>query len=70
MPNIPTEIKSSDLQYAAVFDDNGGDELGDAQRVVGIQRSERGLMWVEIYLSGYMQPELQSRAAYSILNGS
>ena len=35
----------------------------EQQGIMGMQHFERGLMWVETYQSGHMQPEYQPRAA-------
>ena len=34
------------------------------QGIMGVQHYERGLMWVETYQSGHMQPEFQPRVSY------
>ena len=63
-PNTTINISLPDLQYDATFVDNGVAGLDDAQGVMGVQHYERGLMWVETYQSGHMQPEFQPRSAY------
>ena len=48
----------------AVFAANGLAGADGAQGVMGIQHFERGLMWVETFMSGHMQPEFQPRSSY------
>lgn len=63
-PETPIDIKIADLMYADVFAENNASELDGPQGIMGIQHFERGLMWVETYQSGHMQPQYQPRAAY------
>jgi carboxypeptidase D len=67
-PSTPINITITDLMYASVFNDsdNGAYYAGldGPQGIMGIQHFERGLMWVETFQSGHMQPEFQPRAAY------
>lgn len=63
-PTEPIVISLPDLQYQAVFDENGLAGADNYQGVMGIQHYERGLMWVETYQSGHMEPEYQPRVAY------
>ena len=63
-PTKPIIIKLPDLQYEAVFDENGFNGLDDPQGTMGIQHYERGLMWAETFLSGHMQPQFQPRSSY------
>ncbi|KAJ5693178.1 hypothetical protein N7462_002601 [Penicillium macrosclerotiorum] len=63
-PSTPINIEIPDLMYAEVFAENGASGLDGAQGIMGIQHYERGLMWVETYMSGHMQPQYQPRSAY------
>ncbi|KAJ5294471.1 hypothetical protein N7508_009292 [Penicillium antarcticum] len=63
-PSTPIDIQIPDLLYADVFAENGASELDGPQGIIGVQHYERGLMWVETYQSGHMQPQYQPRAAY------
>jgi carboxypeptidase D len=63
-PVTPIIIEEPDLQYSAVFDANGYNGLDGPQGQMGIQHYERGLMFVETYMSGHMQPEYQPRVSY------
>ena len=63
-PSTPIDIEIPDLQYAAVFAENGAAGLDAGQGIMGIQHYERGLMWAETYQSGHMGPEFQPRVAY------
>lgn len=67
-PSTPINITIPDLVYAQVFDANDLNGTDGAQGVMGIQHYERGLMWVETYQSGHMQPEFQPRASYRHLS--
>jgi carboxypeptidase D len=61
-PNKPIDITLPDLQNAEVLRENGMNATG--QGIMGIQHFERGLMWVETYQSGHMQPGYQPRVTY------
>ncbi|KAJ5921350.1 hypothetical protein N7466_009676 [Penicillium verhagenii] len=63
-PETPIDIQLTDLQYASVFAENGMSGLDGAQGIMGIQHYERGLMWVETYQSGHMEPQYQPRSSY------
>lgn len=63
-PSTPINIMMPDLQYASVFDANGLNGSDGPQGIMGVQHYERGLMFVETYQSGHMQPEFQPRSAY------
>jgi carboxypeptidase D len=64
-PSMPIDITLPDLQYQALFDANGLNGTdGPGQGVMGVQHYERGLMFVETYQSGHMQPEFQPRSSY------
>lgn len=63
-PSTPIDIKIPDLLYKDVFAENGASSLDGAQGIMGVQHYERGLMWVETYQSGHMQPQYQPRVAY------
>lgn len=63
-PETPINIEIPDLMYNWVFDDNGYNGLDGPQGIMGIQHYERGLMWVETYMSGHMQPQYQPRSSY------
>jgi carboxypeptidase D len=63
-PSTPVDIKIRDLLYADVFAETGASSLDGPQGIMGVQHYERGLMLVETYQSGHMQPQYQPRAAY------
>jgi len=63
-PETPINIEIPDLQYKWVFEENGASSLDGPQGIMGVQHFERGLMWVETYMSGHMQPQYQPRASY------
>lgn len=68
MPSQPIVITMPDLVYNSVYDNNnlnpGYAGLDGPQGVMGVQHYERGLMWVETYQSGHMQPEYQPRVSW------
>ena len=47
-----------------MFEENGLGGVDGGQGIMGIQHYERGLMFVETYMSGHMQPEFQPRSSY------
>ena len=67
-PETPIVIEIPDLMYASVFgnasENPGSAGLDGPQGVMGIQHYERGLMWVETFQSGHMQPQFQPRSSY------
>ena len=63
-PATPIIIDLPDLQYEAVFADNGAAGYDGPQGTMGVQHYERGLMWAETFLGGHMQPEFQPRVTY------
>ncbi|KAJ5232174.1 hypothetical protein N7468_005130 [Penicillium chermesinum] len=63
-PETPIDIKIPDLVYASVYAENGEAGIDGAQGIMGIQHYERGLMWVETFQSGHMQPQFQPRSSY------
>ena len=63
-PSTPININIPDLVYPEVFNENGLQGADGPQGVMGIQHYERGLMWVETFQSGHMEPEFQPRASY------
>lgn len=63
-PSTPINITLPDLQYAAVFAENGADGVDEPQGITGIQHYERGLMWASTTLAGHMQPQFQPRTTY------
>ena len=63
-PETPVNITIPDLMYPSVFAENKAGGLDGPQGIMGIQHYERGLMFVETYMSGHMQPEYQPRASY------
>ena len=63
-PTAPFNVQLPDLQYAAAFAENGLAGWDGPQGIMGIQHFERGLMWVETYQSGHMQPQFQPRVSY------
>ncbi|KAJ5094138.1 hypothetical protein N7456_009999 [Penicillium angulare] len=67
-PEKPIVIDLPDLQYQSVFAENGMTGLDGGQGVMGIQHFERGLMWVETYQSGHMEPQYQPRSSYRHLS--
>ena len=64
-PSTPTVVTLPDLQYQQAFVDNGY-PLGfeNPLGTMGVHHFEMGLMWVETYLSGHMQPQFQPRSSY------
>ncbi|KYG45916.1 hypothetical protein M433DRAFT_24189 [Acidomyces richmondensis BFW] len=62
-PNEPIYISMSDYQYNQTFFANGAEGIDGPQGTMGIQHYERGLMFVETYLSGHMEPEFQPRVS-------
>lgn len=67
-PSTPINIEIPDLTYGALFAENGEAGVDGPQGIMGIQHYERGLMWVETYQSGHMQPEFQPRSSYRHLS--
>jgi carboxypeptidase D len=63
-PSTPINIQIPDLVYTQGFAQGGMGGLDGPQGEMGIQHYERGLMWVETFQSGHMQPEFQPRVAY------
>jgi len=63
-PSTPINITEPDLEYKAVFLENGAASWDGPQGIMGVQHYERGLMWVETYQSGHMQPQFQPRVSY------
>ncbi|OKL63264.1 Serine-type carboxypeptidase F [Talaromyces atroroseus] len=63
-PSKPINITIPDLMYAEIFDENYMGGLDGPQGVMGVQHFERGLMFVETYQSGHMQPQYQPRSSY------
>lgn len=63
-PETPVDIKIADLAYKDVFKANNQSGADGPQGIMGVQHYERGLMWVETYMSGHMQPQYQPRVAY------
>ncbi|GAM84761.1 hypothetical protein ANO11243_027620 [Dothideomycetidae sp. 11243] len=63
-PETPINIAQTDLEWTSVYDKNGYNGIDGPQGTMGIQHYERGLMWVETFQSGHMQPEFQPRVAY------
>jgi len=63
-PSTPTNVTLPDLQYAATFAENGAAGVDGPQGIMGLHHYERGLMFVETYQSGHMQPEFQPRVVY------
>lgn len=51
-PTTPINVTLPDLQYQALFASEVGPLDGPYQGIMGVQHYERGLMWVETYLSG------------------
>jgi carboxypeptidase D len=58
----PITIRGTDLFYKDVLSKNNA-PVG-RQGTTGIQHFERGLMWVETFQSGHMQPQAQPRTCY------
>ncbi|KIV86478.1 hypothetical protein PV11_02089 [Exophiala sideris] len=63
-PSTPINITTPDLMYAELYAENNYEGIDGPQGIMGVQHFERGLMWVETYQSGHMQPEFQPRVAY------
>ncbi|AAW42489.1 hypothetical protein CNBC1420 [Cryptococcus deneoformans B-3501A] len=53
-----------DTQWSAIYEANGLPGFPGPQTTMGIQHYERGLMWVETFQAGHMQPQYQPRMAY------
>lgn len=66
-PNESFVVTEADVQWTTVFDESGLNGLNGPQGVIGVQHYERGLMWVQTFMAGHMQPEFQPRAAYKHL---
>ena len=64
VPMTPIVITLPDLQYQALFETQGLGGIDNPQGTMVIQHFERGLMWVETFLSGHMQPQFQPRSSY------
>jgi carboxypeptidase D len=67
-PSTPINITQTDLIYASLYNDTDNGlyyaGLDGPQGIMGVQHYERGLMFVETYQSGHMQPEFQPRVSY------
>ena len=63
-PSTPINVTIPDLQYETTFSSQGYAGVDGAQGIVGTQHYERGLMWVETFQSGHMEPEFQPRVSY------
>lgn len=63
-PETPINIQMTDLAWAETYKENGLEGYDGAQGIMGIQHYERGLMWVETFQSGHMQPQFQPRSSY------
>ncbi|GAB7341906.1 hypothetical protein MBLNU457_g0214t2 [Dothideomycetes sp. NU457] len=63
-PSTPIDISTPDLMYRSAFDQHGLTGVDGAQGIMGIQHYERGLMFVETFQCGHMQPEFQPRVSY------
>lgn len=63
-PSTPINIEYPDLEYQAVFAENGLDGIDGPQGIVGVQHYERGLLYASTTLGGHMQPQFQPRTAY------
>lgn len=58
-PTEPFYVEQSDLVVTKLQNTNNTNPQG----TMGIKHYERGLMWVESFQSGHMQPQYQPRAA-------
>ncbi|KAJ5492674.1 Serine-type carboxypeptidase F [Penicillium diatomitis] len=63
-PSTPIDLHLPDLQWKEVYAENGATGLDGGQGIMGLQHYERGLMWVQTYQSGHMQPQYQPRSSY------
>lgn len=64
-PSEPINVDIPDLQYQDVFAGKNHMQGYDGpQGLAGIQHYERGLMWVETFQSGHMEPQNQPRVSY------
>jgi len=57
-------VNESDIQWTKVFEDSSLGGLNGPQGTMGIYHYERGLMWVQTYMSGHKVPQYQPRVAY------
>ncbi|KAL4781942.1 Alpha/Beta hydrolase protein [Aspergillus varians] len=62
-PEKPIYIDAPDLQWAEVRESNGL-AVDQPQGAMGVQHFERGLLFVETFQSGHMQPQYQPRVSY------
>lgn len=62
-PHAPFIVDTPDVQWDQVFFSNGLWGYNGAQGTMGVQHFERGLMWVQTFMSGHMVPQSQPRAA-------
>ncbi|WVO19663.1 uncharacterized protein IAS62_000953 [Cryptococcus decagattii] len=63
-PSEEVYIDIIDTQWSATYEANGLPSFPGPQTTMGIQHYERGLMWVETFQAGHMQPQYQPRMAY------
>jgi carboxypeptidase D len=63
-PNTSINIVLPDLMYGSLFEEQVFGNIDNPQGIMGIQHYERGLMWVETCLNGYMLPQFQPRNSY------
>ncbi|KIR43274.1 carboxypeptidase [Cryptococcus deuterogattii 99/473] len=63
-PSEEVYIGIIDTQWSAIYEANGLPGFPGPQTTMGIQHYERGLMWVETFQAGHMQPQYQPRMTY------
>ncbi|ORY27363.1 Alpha/Beta hydrolase protein [Naematelia encephala] len=67
-PNTTFEVTLGDIEYGQFLEAQGFTDFTQIpQGKVGLQHSERGLLYVEVFQSGHMQPEYMPRAAFEQL---
>jgi carboxypeptidase D len=66
-PSTSFIVDEPDIQWSSVFENSGMEGMNGPQGAIGIQHYERGLMWVQTFMAGHMQPEFQPRAGYKHL---
>lgn len=63
-PYEPWILDTVDVRYDDIFAVSGLDGVKGPRGQQGYYHEERGLMWVQTFQAGHMQPEFQPRAAY------
>ncbi|KAL1409436.1 hypothetical protein Q8F55_003419 [Vanrija albida] len=63
-PYEPWIVNTSDIRYVEQYEASGLEGLNGPRGQQGYYHYERGLMWVQTFQAGHMQPEFQPRAGY------